>query len=107
MAVESAADRAVFVAADEFAVSATYAPAVGGSTNIAGILDDPHLSLDFGERSPLSAARPTFLCRSADLPAGAAGGSAGDTLTIASVTYAVDDLQPDATGMTLVTLAKN
>ena len=44
MPVESAADRAAFFNADEFAVAAVYTPpAGGGAQSVTGILDDKKL----------------------------------------------------------------
>lgn len=112
MPVESAADRASFLSVDEFGEEATYTLAGGGVTpEIPGILNDPHLRVVGGEVD-VSDAQPTFLCRSSDLPGGAAGGDAGDTLALAAtdlhgaVTYRVADLHPDGSGMTLIVLAR-
>src|SRR4051794_30546043 len=103
MAVESAADRAGFLNADEFGVQATYTPAGGDGVSVTGIFDAAQISLQF-ENVPVSDAQPTFLCASEDLPDAAAGGDAGDTLAIsAGGSYRVIDLRPDGTGMTLVT----
>ncbi len=104
MAVESADDRLAFLSADEFGDEATYTLAGGGVTSgIAGIFDNPHLELQF-ETAPVSGRRPSFLCRSADLPGGAADGDVGDMIAVRGATYRVLDLQPDAQGMTLITL---
>jgi hypothetical protein len=104
MAVESADDRLSFLSDDEFGDEATYTLAAGGVTSgIKGIFDGPHLDVQF-ENAPVSDRRPSFLCRSADLPDGAADGDAGDTLAVRGATYRVIDLQPDAQGMTLLTL---
>jgi len=46
MAVESAADRAVFFSVDDFGVSATYTPVGGASVTIAGIFDNDFVALD-------------------------------------------------------------
>lgn len=105
MAVETATDRAVFVSSDEFGVDATYAKAGGGSAVLSGILDEPHLAVDLGNGS-ISDANPTFFCRSADIPSGAAGGDSGDTLTISGDTFDVVDLEPDGQGMTRIRLGK-
>ncbi|MEK7764958.1 MAG: hypothetical protein AAB368_01860, partial [bacterium] len=56
---------------------ATYTPFGGAAApDIAGIFNDPHLPVD-GNDAGVSDFQPTFLCRSVDLPAGAAGGDAG------------------------------
>lgn len=106
MTVESADDRAAFLDDEDFAIEATYTTAASVSAAITGIHDAPHLSRDFGDGAPLSDVRRTFLCRTADLPNGAVGGDAGDTLTIAGTAYRVAGHEPDGTGMTLLILAK-
>lgn len=111
MPVESAADRLLFVSPDDFGELATYTPTGGAAVPaIAGIFNDPHISVQNGIEVSASDSMPTFLCRAADLPAAAAGGDAGDTLALAAnelhaaVTYRVIDLQPDGTGLVLLTL---
>lgn len=104
MPVESATDRLAFLNPDEFGVEASYDPALGAAVTIEGILDDPTLPVVAGERATTVDSAPTFLCRTADLPAGAEGG-AGDTLTIGAVDYDVVAVEPDGQGMTLLRLA--
>jgi hypothetical protein len=106
MPVESAADRAAFLSSDDFGAQAVYTPAGGAASDpIDGIFDNPQLDVVLGENAATSDSRPTFFCRSADIPAGAAAGDAGDRLAIVDGdTFAVIDLQPDGQGMTLVTL---
>lgn len=94
MAVESAADRAVFVGPDEFGATATYTPVVGSAVAVAGIFDNGSIDA-FGEPGMVSTG-PRFVCRTADLPTGA---KADDTLTIAGTAYFVRALRPDGTGM--------
>lgn len=106
MPVESAADRLTFLDADEFGVEASYTPSGGVNAAITGIFNDPHLEVIVGDAAPVADSQPTFTCRSADLPAAAAGGDAGDTLAVDGITYQVADLQPDGTGMTVITLGR-
>jgi hypothetical protein len=102
--VESDEDRAAFFA--DFGVSALYEAAAGGSAALTGIFDAPYRSVGVNDVESADA-RPTFLCRSSDLPAGAEGGDVGDTLTIGAVTYRVIAHEPDGTGMTLLILGRN
>lgn len=105
MAVESDADRAVYLNPDEFGTLALYTPAGGSAVEIAGIFDAPHLQIRMGDLDAgITSASPSFLVRSADLPAGAAQG-AGDTIDIGGTVYRVVEIAPDGTGMTLLVLA--
>ena len=106
MPIETAADRAVFLNADEFGASAVYTPAAGGGASdpIAGQFDDPSRASSLGAIGAIDAV-PTFFCQVADLP-GAAVGDAGDVLAIAGgYTWQVTAIEPDGTGMALLRLA--
>src|SRR3954451_17574712 len=111
MTVESSADRLAFLSPPDFGDAATYTTTGGAAApGIAGILNRPHMETSVSV-SPFdvttSDARPTFICRSADLPLAAKGGEeVGDTLTIGADTYHVLDLQPDGTGFTVVELGR-
>lgn len=100
MAVESAADRAVFVNPDEFGVTATYELAAGGTSEVDGIFDDGVEQPEFAEPGILSG-QPTLRMRSADLPGAA---DAGDTLTVAGADYTVREIRPDGRGMSTLIL---
>lgn len=102
MAVESDADRAIFVSADDFGVEITWTRAGGGSFGLAAIFDADHLLLtsEFLDEGQ-SGASPRVMVRSADIPPGA---EQGDTLHIDGSTYRVVELRPDGTGMTDVKL---
>lgn len=105
MPVESDDDRAAFLNSDEFGDSAVYTKLAGGTATFTGIFDAPHIAIDLGEVS-ISDRRPTFVCRTADLPSGVAGGDSGDTLEVDGITYKVIDLEPDGQGMTRIVLGK-
>lgn len=105
MPVETAADRATFVDTDDFAEAGAYTLAAGGDpVTVNGIYDAPHASQNLGGVVELSAADPSFLARSADLPSGAAQ---GDTLALAAGTFKVKNLEPDGAGFTIVTLTQS
>lgn len=106
MTIESDLDRGIFVSPDDFSVTGIYVAAAGGSAEVAGIFDRPHMAA-VGGATAASDHRPTFLVRSGDLPAGAAGGDAGDTLTIGGDEFRVADLEPDGTGMMLIILGRS
>ncbi|NPU63383.1 hypothetical protein HL667_00030 [Bradyrhizobium sp. 83012] len=104
MPIETEADRAVFVNPDEFGAIAIYTPAGGvASAPFHGQFDDPMMSAGLNDVMTLDT-RPTFFCRSADLPAGAESG-AGDGLQVAGEgTFSVVTVEPDGQGMTLLRL---
>ena len=77
MAVETAADRAVFFDVDDFGVAATYRRGVTDST-VNGIFDNEFVQVEVGE-VPYDSTEPVFYCRTADLPAGF---TVGDRLTV-------------------------
>jgi hypothetical protein len=95
MPIETAEDRAAFVDPDDFGTEATYALATGGESLINGLFDKAA-----GERLDkpgIVSARPRFVCRDGDIPAGA---GEGDTLAVGGTTYAIRVRLPDGTGMT-------
>lgn len=103
MPVESDSDRAVFLSANEFGDNAIYTKAGGAPASLTGVFDAPHIDVAMWD-APSSERRPTFLCRTSDIPAGAAGGGAGDALLVDGTAYNVVDLEPDGQGMTRVVL---
>jgi hypothetical protein len=84
MPVESAADRAMFLAADDFGCLVSYQAAKTGELvpDIAGIFDNDYLAIDgdAGDTGVYTTA-PRFTCRSADL---VLGGQQDDTIVITS-----------------------
>lgn len=106
--VESAAERAVFTNPVEFGCAVEYGAA---RLPIPGVLSSEYFSAEVGAIVPVEGGRYRLEVASADLPADAAH---GDTLVIAtypedesrSGTYAVREIQPDGTGMTVLTIEK-
>lgn len=104
MPVETAADRALFLA--DFGVTAAYAQADLPVMMITGILDRAHLAIDAGEGSVTGFA-VTFTCRADDLANLAAGKALpDDLLTIGWEGWRVTEAQPDGTGMVTLILRK-
>ena len=48
MAVESAADRAIFLDVDDFGTAATYTPSGGSAATVNGIFDNDFVEVDAG-----------------------------------------------------------
>jgi len=126
--VETAADRAVFVDADEFGVTASYAPAGGSTTtDVAGIFASPQLDLfaEGSEAPGMEANAATFLCPFASLPTDAHD-SEGDILEVPGTwqdmkgarsfvpdndgadvaRFVVRRIDPDGTGFATLTLSE-
>lgn len=105
MPVETDADRAAFLSADEFGAEAIYTPEGGAASNpIPGIFDRPSIGVGINDVGAVDA-RPTFCCRAAALPAGA-DADAEDRLDVTGDgTFKVFSIEPDGTGMVLLRLA--
>jgi hypothetical protein len=103
MAVESAADRAIFVNVDDFGTAATYTPAGGAGSTVNGIFDNDFVEVDAGGGVAVALQQPRFHCRTADVSSAAEG----DALVVSGVNYTVRIVQDDGTGMTMMVLEKN
>lgn len=95
MAVENAADRAIFLAVDDFGTAASYG---GGTVN--GIFDNDFIEVETGAGVGVALQQPRFQCRTADVPTAAEG----DSITINSIAYTIRIVQDDGTGMTVLVL---
>ena len=94
MAVESDADREVFVDPDAFGQPVT----VGGNS-INAIFDNDYALVDL-DGVTLESLSPVLHCRTIDVPSVAQG----DAAIVNSVNYTVAEVRPDGTGMTLLRL---
>lgn len=107
MPVETAEDRAVFVSANDFGVTALYSQNHGPLLEIDGILDRQFLAVEAAEGAVTGAA-VTFTCRSDDLtPLLYGKARQGDRLTIGDERWRVVEPQPDGTGMVVLVLQKD
>lgn len=100
MAVESAADRAIFFVVDDFGTAATYTPDGGAASTVNGIFDNDFIEVDAGGGVGVALQQPRFQCRTADVSSAAEG----DAIVISSVNYTVRIVQDDGTGMTTLVL---
>ncbi|MEK9553324.1 MAG: head-tail joining protein [Alphaproteobacteria bacterium] len=100
MAVESAADRAIFFDVDDFGTAATYTPDGGAASTVNGIFDNDFIEVDAGGGVGVALQQPRFQCRTADVSSAAEG----DAIVISSVNYTVRIVQDDGTGMTTLVL---
>lgn len=100
MAVESADDRAIFFAVDDFGTAATYTPQGGVASTVNGIFDNDFIEVDAGGGVGVALQQPRFLCRTADV----SSASEGDALVINTVNYTIRIVQDDGTGITTLVL---
>lgn len=99
MAVETLADRAVFIDPDDFGVPVTYQRPGQSGVSFNAIYDDPYQALDLGGEASFEATKPEITLRENDLPTGHAN---GDTLVVAGTTYKRVEYRPDGTGMAVI-----
>lgn len=99
MAVESAADRAVFFDTDEFGTAATWTPSGGSAATVNGVFDSEYQEVGVSQVG-VALAQPRFVCRTAD----ASTAAEGDTLLVGSTTYTIRVVQADGTGLTTMVL---
>ena len=93
MTVESAADQLAMLA--DYGVTAT----INGTITVTGIFDDKFLMVDDLSLN-IESSEPQLLCRSSDLT----GVTNGGTLVVNSTNYVITTLEPDGTGLTVITL---
>lgn len=100
MTVESADDRAAFVA--DFGVAVTWA---GAGETFLGIFERPSIMVEGLAEATIIDRDASLLCLEADLPEGAAE---DDTVAIAgeSQSYRCQAIRPDGTGFVIVDLKK-
>jgi len=103
MAVETAADRAIFVDVDDFGTAATYTPTGGVAATVNGIFDNDFIEVDTGGGVGVALQQPRFHCRTADVPSAAEG----DALVVSGVNYTIRIVQDDGTGMTMLVLERD
>jgi hypothetical protein len=99
MAIESDADRLVFLSSDDFGTAIT----VGAST-IYGVMDKEYTAVQQGDIA-VESDSPVAVVRASDVTAQSI--AVGTSLTISSATYVVVSVQPDGTGMTRLVLRDN
>lgn len=106
MPLESAADRAVFLNAEEFGASATM-PDEDPVVSFSGVLDeDAEVSLE-RMGSGVQTVQPIFTVRNSDLPGSSLDGKrilVTHPITGLVINYRIGNIEPDATGMTILHL---
>jgi hypothetical protein len=103
MAVETAADRAIFFDTDDFGSAATYTPSGGVASTVNGIFDNDIIEVEAGGNISMAVRQPRFVCRTVDLSSAAEG----DALNVNSTAYTIRVVDHDGTGVTTLVLEKN
>lgn len=98
MAVETADERAIFLA--DFGVACSYTPSGGTASDITVIFDNEFIDVDTTGTVTFAMQQPKVLCRDGEV----SNIAEGDQMVIAGVTYIVRVVMPDGTGMTEVML---
>lgn len=110
MPVETDAERALFLAADEFGCSVVWTRDGVAQPAFDAIFDAEYQLLTTPLiDSGVEGAGPQILCRESDLPAGAAQDdqvAVTDPITLVVTTYRAVEFKPDGTGMTVVRMQK-
>ena len=95
MAIEETTERSIFFDTDEFADSITIT--IGGSaTTIKGIFDNEMTTIDVGDNAGLTANQPKITVKTSDVT----NADFGDPVVINSVSYTVNNVLKDGTGIT-------
>jgi hypothetical protein len=100
MSIETAADRAAFLA--DFGVLADWTVGATLTPDIVVLFDNGTVSQNLQETVDFLGRRATITLRADDLPVGA--GAFADTIVINAVSYHPKAVQPDGQGMVVVTL---
>lgn len=102
MPVESDADRAVFVDADEHGLAVEYWTIAGVKSEFNAIFENAFEGVDLGDMSQIATRAPRLTLRSSDLPA---HGGDGDLVIVSSVRYRrIGAVEDDGTGMVQIRL---
>ena len=103
MAVETAAELAIFFEPNDFADVATYTPLGGSPVNLNGIFDNESRETDAGGNVTIVMPEPRFHIRTSDAP----NAEEGDALTVRGVDYTIRISHEDGTGTTMLVLERN
>ena len=103
MGVESNDDLSIFFELDDFGAAAVYTQTNKRPITIKGIFDNPHASVTATDMMDVTIPKPSFVCRTVDIPTAAEG----DTIKINNVTYTVRVVATDGLGVTTLLMERN
>ena len=101
MAIEETTEQDIFFNSDEFADTITIT--IGGTqTSIKGIFDNEMTTIDVGDNAGLTANQPKITVKTSDVT----NADFGDPVVINSVSYTVNNVLKDGTGITEIFLSE-
>jgi hypothetical protein len=103
MGVESNDDLSIFFELDDFGTEAVYTQTNKRPIKVNGIFDNPHASITATDMMDVTMPKPSFVCRTVDIPTAAEG----DTIKINNVTYTVRVVATDGLGVTTLVMERN
>lgn len=103
MGVESNDDLSIFFELDDFGTEAVYTQTNKRPIKVSGIFDNPHASITATDMMDVTMPKPSFVCRTVDIPTAAEG----DTIKINNVTYTVRVVATDGLGVTTLVMERN
>lgn len=103
MGVESNDDLSIFFELDDFGTEAVYTQTNKRPIKVSGIFDNPHASITATDMMDVTMPKPSFVCRTADIPTAAEG----DTIKINNVAYTVRVVATDGLGVTTLVMERN
>lgn len=103
MGVESDDDLSIFFELDDFGTAGVYTKTNKRPVTINGIFDNPHASVTATDMMDVTIPKPTFVCRTVDMP----NAAEGDTMKIRNVLYTIRVVATDGLGVTTLILEKN
>lgn len=103
MGVESNDDLSIFFELDDFGTEAVYTQTNKRPIKVNGIFDNPHVSITATDMMDVTMPKPSFVCRTVDIPTAAEG----DTIKINNVTYTVRVVATDGLGVTTLVMERN
>jgi hypothetical protein len=101
MPVETASDRAVFLA--DFGETVIFNPASGSRKTVTGIFDNIYEEVEAGGSVGVSMQQPRLFVRTSDI----AGAKEGDVIIVNETNYTIRVIMSDGLGMTELALEKD
>lgn len=102
MGVESNDDLAIFFELDDFGTEAVYTKVGKRPYKVMGIFDNPHASVTATEMMDVTIPKPSFVCRTSDIP----DAEEGDTMKIRNVYYKLRVVATDGLGVTTLLMER-